>query len=68
MIWFGSSAGVALTNLFPHGKSTWCWIRDGWHVTASYVLGFVVMVVLLGWHPHAPHKDTACGVHQSSRQ
>ena len=27
MIWFGSSAGVALTNLFPEGKSVFAWLR-----------------------------------------
>ncbi|MEI6562670.1 MAG: citrate transporter [bacterium] len=50
MLWFGSSAGVALTNLFPQGRSSWSWVRDGWHVTASYVLGFAAMLALLGWH------------------
>ena len=27
MIWFGSSAGVALTNQFPEGKSVFAWLR-----------------------------------------
>jgi Na+/H+ antiporter NhaD/arsenite permease-like protein len=27
MIWFGSSAGVALTNMFPEGKDVFGWIR-----------------------------------------
>lgn len=56
MVWFGSSAGVALTNLFPQGKSVWFWMRQGWHVAVAYVLGFAVMFALLGWHPQALHK------------
>ena len=51
MIWFGSSAGVALTNSFPEAKNTGRWLREGWHVVASYVVGFVVLLVLGGWHP-----------------
>jgi hypothetical protein len=51
MIWFGSSAGVALTNSFPEAKDTLRWIREGWHVMAAYVVGFAVMLLLGGWHP-----------------
>jgi Na+/H+ antiporter NhaD/arsenite permease-like protein len=51
MIWFGSSAGVALSNLYPEAKSVGAWLRHGWHVTLAYVAGFVVLLVLLGWHP-----------------
>jgi Na+/H+ antiporter NhaD/arsenite permease-like protein len=51
MIWFGSSAGVALTNLFPEGKSVGQWLRHGWHVAVAYVIGFVIMMTLSGWHP-----------------
>ncbi|MBN8771563.1 MAG: citrate transporter, partial [Thiobacillus sp.] len=40
MIWFGSSAGVAITNEFPEAKHTGRWIREGWHVAMAYVLGF----------------------------
>jgi len=56
MIWFGSSAGVALANMFPQAKSVGAWLRHGWHVTVAYVIGFFVMLALLGWHPNAPHK------------
>jgi len=55
MLWFGSSAGVALTNLFPEGKSVGLWLRHGWHVAVAYVIGFMVLLLTLGWHPHAPH-------------
>jgi len=56
MIWFGSSAGVALSNMYPEAKSVGKWVRHGWHVTLAYVVGFVALMVALGWQPHAPHK------------
>ena len=51
MMWFGSSAGVALTNLYPEGRSVFAWLRQGWHVPVAYVVGFFVMFGLLGWRP-----------------
>ncbi|MEW6323882.1 MAG: SLC13 family permease [Nitrospirota bacterium] len=51
MIWFGSSAGVAITNSFPEAKNTGRWLREGWHVPVAYVAGFFVMLWLGGWHP-----------------
>ena len=56
MIWFGSSAGVALSNLYPEAKSVGLWLRHGWHVAVAYVIGFFVMLAILGWHPDAGHK------------
>jgi Na+/H+ antiporter NhaD/arsenite permease-like protein len=50
MIWFGSSAGVALTNMYPEGKSVIQWVRHGWHVALAYTVGFFVMLAVLGWH------------------
>jgi hypothetical protein len=32
------------------------WIREGWHVAIGYVVGFIVLMAVLGWHPHAPHR------------
>jgi Na+/H+ antiporter NhaD/arsenite permease-like protein len=61
MIWFGSSAGVAVTNVFPDGKSVAGWLRYGWHVVLAYVVGFAVMLVIAGWHPHEPHRTPASG-------
>jgi Na+/H+ antiporter NhaD/arsenite permease-like protein len=57
MIWFGSSAGVALSNLFPEAKSVGAWIKGGWHVALAYVIGFFIMMAVVGWHPHEPHKE-----------
>jgi len=59
MIWFGSSAGVALANLFPEAKSVGAWLKHGWHVAVAYVIGFFVLLALLGWHPNPAHKGGA---------
>src|SRR3954463_2957905 len=55
MIWFGSSAGVALSNMYPEAKSVGRWITQGWPIAAAYVIGFFVMLAVLGWHPDPPH-------------
>ena len=52
MIWFGSSAGVALSNQFAEAKSVGRWLRHGWHVALAYVVGFFLMLALIGWHPN----------------
>jgi Na+/H+ antiporter NhaD/arsenite permease-like protein len=46
MIWFGSSAGVALSNMYPEAKSVGRWLRHGWHVGLAYVIGFFVMLAI----------------------
>ena len=51
MIWFGSSAGVAISNMYPEAKSVGRWVRHGWHVALAYVLGFFVFMLIVGWHP-----------------
>jgi Na+/H+ antiporter NhaD/arsenite permease-like protein len=51
MVWFGSSAGVALSNMFPEAKSVGGWLKNGWHVTLAYILGFFVLLATLGWRP-----------------
>jgi hypothetical protein len=51
MTWFGSSAGVALTGMYPEARSVGLWLRHGWWVIVAYVAGFVVMLVTLGFHP-----------------
>lgn len=53
MVWFGSSAGVAITNLYPEGRSIVRWIREGWFVPVAYLVGFFVMLGVLGWNPTA---------------
>src|SRR3989442_10052659 len=59
MIWFGSSAGVALSNLYPEGKNAIAWVRGGWHVTVAYVIGFFVMLAVQGWYPQPKHEAPA---------
>jgi Na+/H+ antiporter NhaD/arsenite permease-like protein len=51
MVWFGSSAGVALTNDYPEGRSVKAWLREGWYVPVAYLAGFAVMLFAIGWNP-----------------
>lgn len=62
MIWFGSSAGVALSNLYPEARSVGAWLRGGWHIVVGYVLGFMAMLLLLGWHGHPINERAAQSV------
>ncbi|APV49893.1 citrate transporter [Betaproteobacteria bacterium GR16-43] len=55
MIWFGSSAGVAISNTFPEARSVGLWLRHGWHVALAYVVGFFVLLATLGWVPTEKH-------------
>lgn len=66
MLWFGSSAGVALTNMYPEARVTKAWLREGWHVIVAYIVGFAVMLAILGWHPVAPHRHLAPAVTQAT--
>ncbi|MBI3524510.1 MAG: citrate transporter [Betaproteobacteria bacterium] len=59
MIWFGSSAGVALVSMYPEARSVGLWLRHGWFIAVGYVAGFLVMLALLGFHPEAPHNQAA---------
>jgi Na+/H+ antiporter NhaD/arsenite permease-like protein len=57
MIWFGSSAGVALSNMYPEARSVVNYVKSGWHITFAYIVSFFVMLAIAGWHPHKPHKN-----------
>ena len=59
MIWFGSSAGVALSSMYPAARSVGLWLRHGWHVALASVIGFAVMLVLIGFPPGAVLKGSA---------
>jgi len=68
MVWFGSSAGVALTNFYPEGRSVVRWLKEGWFVPVGYVAGFLVMLLILGWNPSAekgsePHPVAPLSTH-----
>ena len=67
MIWFGSSAGVAISNLDPEAKSVGNWLRNGWHVTLAFILGFAALQLGVGWHPHPPHKTAPAAAHTDAR-
>ena len=58
MIWFGSSAGVALSSMYPEARSVGPGCRHGWPVAVAYVAGYGAIAVIVGWHPspvkHAP--------------
>ena len=57
MIWFGSSAGVALSNMFPEAKSVGT--LAGWRLARRRSLtssAFIVLMAILGWRPDPPHK------------
>jgi Na+/H+ antiporter NhaD/arsenite permease-like protein len=58
MIWFGSSAGVALASMFPQARSVGSWLKSGWHVAVAYVLGFVIALSIIGWNP-SPKRAVA---------
>jgi Na+/H+ antiporter NhaD/arsenite permease-like protein len=64
MIWFGSSAGVAITNKFPEGRDVIQWVKSGWHVIVAYVIGFFVLYLTMGWEPadNKEHKVINCPV------
>jgi len=62
MIWFGSSAGVALSNMYPQARSVGNWLRHGWHVALAYVVGFAFLYLTLGWNPDPPHKEASGSV------
>lgn len=57
MIWFGSSAGVAISNLYARAKSVPNWVKGGWRVIVAYIIGFTFLMLIEGWQPHEPHKD-----------
>ena len=51
MIWFGSSAGVAVCDKFNKARSFMNWLRYGWHIPFAFVIGFGVYLLVLGWDP-----------------
>ena len=62
MLWFGTSAGVALSNMYPEARAAVQWVKHGWHVPVGYVAGFAVIMLVLGWHPDTGHKKVAAPV------
>jgi Na+/H+ antiporter NhaD/arsenite permease-like protein len=51
MVWFGSSSGVALSNMYPESRAVGQWIRHGWAIPLSYAISFFIMLAFWGWQP-----------------
>jgi len=51
MTWFGSSAGVALSNVYPQIRTVEGWLKEGWAIPVAYVVGFFVLLWTMGWNP-----------------
>ena len=51
MVWFGSSAGVALSSMFPQARSVGLWLRHGWYIPVAYVVGYFVLLAVMGFNP-----------------
>jgi len=64
MVWFGSSAGVAITNKFPEARNVVLWVKKGWHIAVAYIFGFFVLYLIMGWEPadNKEHKIINCPV------
>ena len=64
MIWFGSSAGVAITNKFPEARHVGRWVKYGWHVAVAFIIGFSILFFTMGWKPadNREHKIVNCPV------
>lgn len=62
MLWFGSSAGVAVANRHPEAKSVARWLRHGWHVVLAYPVGYFAMLALAGWQPYAIDRAAPASV------
>jgi hypothetical protein len=46
---------VAISNMYPEAKSTAHWLRGSWHVPLSYIVGFLLMLLVIGWHADLHH-------------
>ena len=69
MIWFGSSAGVALSNMYPQAKDTKNYLRHGYWVMIAYVIAWFTMLQVLGFHPGGTprtmqHSETPATIEQ----
>ncbi len=64
MVWFGSSAGVAITNKFPADRDVVRWVTGGWHVIVAFLIGFFALFLIMGWEPadNKEHKVINCPV------
>jgi hypothetical protein len=48
-----------LCGMYPQGRNVAQWLRHGWHVAVAYVVGFAVMMALIGFHPGTVPRGSA---------
>ncbi len=58
MLWFGSSAGVAVCAKYKEAQDARQWLRHGWHVPVGYLVGFALLMLIEGWQPHEPIRSS----------
>jgi hypothetical protein len=34
-------------------RSVGRWLKEGWYIAVAYVVGFIVLLALLGWNPES---------------
>ena len=56
MIWFGSSAGVAVAKDFPEARDSGRWLREAWFIPVAYVVGYFAQLAVDPWEAAAPHR------------
>jgi len=39
-------------------RSVFNWIKSGWHIIVAYIIGFFVLLFLMGWEPQTITKKT----------
>jgi hypothetical protein len=42
-------------GFFPEAKSGGRWLRHGWYIAVAYVVGYMVQLAIIGWHPDGHH-------------
>jgi hypothetical protein len=52
--------------MYPEARSVGAWLKGGWHVTVAYVVGFFVLLGVLGWHPDVSHRLPAASPNTAS--
>lgn len=58
MVWFGSSAGVAITNKFTEARNVGLWVKSAWYIILAYVIGFFALYLTMGWEPASNKQHT----------
>jgi hypothetical protein len=57
MIWFGSSAGVALSNMLPDATNVFAGVQAGGHVSVANLVAVFAMLLIVQWHPDPPLRS-----------